>query len=265
MGCSREGTLDISAELVTQGLGTQFVGQRVLYYPSTSSTQDRVREAAKDGAPEGTIAIADEQTAGRGRLRRRWVTPPASSIAVSILLRPRPEELPRLSMVAALAVVEAVEEVAGVKPALKWPNDIMVAGKKLGGILIESEVGHEGLPSAIVGIGINVNMDLSAFPEIAATATSLSMALGRPVSRLALLQALLRHLEGYYLALRRGEPVPRQWAANLETIGQQVQAKMGEVVMEGVAEGVDEDGRLLLRRSDGSLTRLVAGEVTLKV
>jgi len=168
-------------------------------------------------------------------------------------------------MVAALAVLSAVAKVSKLQASLKWPNDVILHAKKLGGILVESEPGPErGRAIAIVGIGVNVNLEVAAFPEIAQTATSLSAELGHPVSRLELLRALLVELERYYLALQASEPIHQEWARHLETLGQPVRVTAGEHIEEGLAEAVDEEGRLLLRRSDGSLARLVGGEVTLR-
>jgi len=225
---------------------------------------DVAREQARSGAEEGLVVIADEQTAGRGRFRRRWLTPPGSSLALSLLLRPQAEQLPKLGMMAALGVLEAVAKVTALRASLKWPNDVILNGRKLGGILVESELDPGGRATAIVGIGINVNLDVAAFDEIAQGATSLSTELGHGVSRLELLWALLAALERNYEALKGGQGLHKEWAEHLETIGQRVRVIAGGDVEEGLAEAVDEEGRLLLRRDDGSLAHLVGGEVTLR-
>lgn len=253
---------DLSHDAILQRLTTQFVGRNLFYYPVTSSTMDVARKAAREGASEGTTVVAEEQTAGRARLGRSWINPPGV-IAISIILRPEMSQLLRLTMVASLATSRGIERATGLKSTIKWPNDILINGKKVSGILTESALRGQSVDWAVVGIGINVNFDPKAFPEIADTATSLSNELGKEVSQLEVLLNLLREIELFYLALRRGEPIHEEWRNCLETLGKMVQVKSGNDVEEGYAESVDSDGSLLLRRSDGSLARFITGEVTL--
>ena len=245
-------------------LGTKFVGQKTLYYPVTSSTMDVAKQAVSDGAREGTIVIADHQTAGRGRLGRKWVSSPEDSILVSIILYPKIEELRLLNMIAALAVAQSIEKLTDLKPVLKWPNDVLIEGKKVSGALIETDVHGEEARSAVVGIGLNVNLDPSSMGEISQTATSIREMAGHEVSRLDALQLLLREFEELCLALRHGEPVHQEWQRRLETLGKDVAVRRGSEVWEGRAESVDKDGNLLLRCLDGSLRTVMAGEVTLR-
>ena len=256
--------MDISPASLRRRLKTKFVGHNILYYPVTSSTMDVAKQAVRDGAAEGTIVIADHQTAGRGRLGRTWLSPPDSSILLSIILYPNLEQLPRLTMAAALAVARSIEKVAGLEPVIKWPNDVLIDGKKVSGVLIESDVQGDTVHYAIVGIALNVNLDPSSIPEISETATSLKQALGREVSRLHVLESLLGELEQLYQALRRGEPIDKEWRRRLETLGKQVAVRCGGEVKEGCAESVDDDGNLLLRLPDSSLLTIAAGDVTLK-
>jgi BirA family biotin operon repressor/biotin-[acetyl-CoA-carboxylase] ligase len=245
-------------------LKTRFVGHQTLYYPVTSSTQDIAMQAVKDGAREGTIAIADHQTAGRGRLGRKWLSSPDNSIMVSIILYPDIEHLRQLNMVAALAVAQSIEKLTRLKPVLKWPNDVLLEGKKVSGALIESDIQGERVGSAIVGIGLNVNLDTSSLAEISDTATSLKEMLGREVPRAAILEGLLCEFEEVYQELRHGQPVIKEWQRRLQTLGKEVLVKRGNEVWEGYAESVDKDGNLLLRRPDGTLSTIIAGDVTLK-
>lgn len=254
---------ELSPASILKGLGTSFVGQNILHYPTLPSTMDIARQIAKEGAAEGTILVAEEQTGGRGRGRREWVSPPGS-LSLSILLHPAPVYLPRLFIVASLAVSHSIEAVTGLKTQIKWPNDILTRGKKVSGILIESELRGKGVDFAILGLGLNINFDPSAFPEISSTATTLSKELGEEVSPLMILQRLLREVERLYLAAKAGEPLHEEWRQRLETLGKTVRAKWGDTVEEGYAESVDPDGSLLLRRPDGSLARIVAGDVTLR-
>lgn len=255
---------DIPLTSIVENLRTKFIGQNILYYPVTPSTMDAAKQAIREVAAEGTVVIADHQTAGRGRLGREWLSPPDSNILLSIVLYPMPEQLPRLTIAACLAVAQSIEKVTGLETTIKWPNDVLIAGKKVSGILIESDAHGDRVNYAIVGIALNVNLDPTTIPEISETATSLKEMLGRKVSRREMLIALLDEFETLYNALRRGEPIDREWRQRLETLGQRVAVRCGDEVQEGVAEGVDEDGNLLLRHSDGSLMTIAAGDVTIK-
>lgn len=255
---------DLSPASLRRRLRTKFLGHNILYYPVTSSTMDVAKQAVQDGVSEGTIVIADQQTAGRGRLGRKWLAPPDSSVLLSIILHPKLGELPRLNMAACLAVAQSVEKVTGLKPTIKWPNDVLIDGKKVSGVLIESDVQGDTVNYAIVGMALNVNLDPSSIPEISETATSFKEVLGREVSRLTVLESLLSEFEELYGAIRRGEPIDREWRCRLETLGKEVTVRCGQVVREGCAESVDEDGNLLLRLHDGSLMTIAAGDVTLK-
>ena len=253
----------LSAASITSELETRFVGQRVIYYPSLTSTMGVARREAQQGAAEGTVIIADEQTAGRGRRGRVWLSP-RGSIALSVILYPSLSHLPSLIMLASLAVVHSIESVTGLKSQIKWPNDVLVNGRKVCGILIESDVQGNAVNYAIIGIGINANLRLADFPEILPIAASLSDEMGRDVSRLSIIRCLLVETERVYLALSAGGSIYEEWRDSLVTLGRRVCVKTGEAIYEGVAESVARDGSLLLRGPDGSLTRIVAGDVTLR-
>jgi BirA family biotin operon repressor/biotin-[acetyl-CoA-carboxylase] ligase len=254
----------LSPASITNNLDTRFVGQRVIYYPRLTSTMDVAKREAQQGAAEGTIIVADEQTVGKGRLNRGWLSP-EGNIALSIVLYPSLPYLPFLIMLASLSVVHSIEAVTGLKSQVKWPNDILINGRKVCGILIESEVRGDMVEYAIMGIGVNVNLRLSSFPEILSTVTSLCDELGGEVSRLSLIQRLLVEIERFYLSLLAGESIYEEWRDRLVTLGKRVQVKTGKTVYKGIAESVAGDGSLLLRQSDGSLTKIVAGDATLVV
>ena len=254
---------NLSRDAILQRLKTRFVGQNLFYYPSVTSTMDIARKAAKEGAGEGTTVIAEEQTKGRARMGRAWINPPGV-IAASIILHPEMSQLLRLTMVASLATSRCIEQTTGLATTIKWPNDVLINGKKVSGILTESALRGQSVDWAIVGIGINVNFDPRAYPEIANIATSLSVELGKEASQLEVVLHLLHEIELSYLALRRGEPINEEWQSRLETLGKTVQVKSGEGLEEGYAESVDSDGSLLLRRPNGTLARLATGEVTLR-
>jgi BirA family biotin operon repressor/biotin-[acetyl-CoA-carboxylase] ligase len=253
----------LSPEVITQDLETRFVGRRVIYHSSVTSTNELAKEEARHGAEEGTVVIAGEQTVGKGRLRRNWLSP-EGSIALSLVLYPEVAQLPSLIMVASLAVAHSIEAVTGLKPRLKWPNDVLVGDRKVSGILVESGVRGSSVDYAVIGIGVNVNFKVSNFPEISPTATSLSDELGRKVSLPRLVRRLLVELEGYYLALVARASLYEEWRDSLVTLGKEVRVESGGAVQVGIAQSVARDGSLLLRLPDGSLSRIVAGEVTLR-
>ncbi len=254
---------NLSPASITSNLGTRFIGQRVICYSSLTSTMAAAKQEAQLGAVEGTVIIADEQTAGRGRIKRAWLSP-KGSIALSIILYPSVVNLPSFIMLASLAVVHSVETVTGLRSQIKWPNDVLVNDRKVCGILIESSVRGNIVDYAIIGIGVNVNLKLSDFSEILSTATSLSAELGREVSRLRIIRRILVEVERLYLALQAGESIYEEWRDSLVTLGRRVRIKSGKTVYEGVAESVARDGSLLLRHSNGNLSRIVAGDATLR-
>ncbi|MEW6141934.1 MAG: biotin--[acetyl-CoA-carboxylase] ligase [Chloroflexota bacterium] len=246
---------------ISRLLKTQFLGRKLVYYPSLPSTMDTARELAHSGAAEGTTIIAGTQTAGRGRLGRNWLSP-EGALAMSVILRPELNQLPQLIMVASLAVVKTIKESTALDARIKWPNDVLIRGKKVCGILTESEIKGHQASFAIVGIGLNINMNPVAHPDIAAIATSLSGELSRPVSYEETTAGLLNNLETYYLRVRSGQPVALEWRRNMETIGKAVRIRNGNEVVEGIAEDVSADGALLLRLGDGGLVTIFAGDVT---
>ena len=252
----------LSPPLITDNLATRFIGQKVIYYPRLTSTMDVARQEARQGAAEGTVVIAGEQTAGKGRVKRVWLSP-KGSLALSIILYPAITYLPYLIMLASLAVVRSIEAVTGLKAQVKWPNDVLINGKKVCGILIESEVRRNTVAYAIIGIGINVNFQLSDFPKILPIATSLADELRKEVSRVDMLRHLLVEIEKLYLTLPDGEAIYQAWRDRLVTLGRKVQVKSGKAILEGIAESVARDGSLLLRHANGSSTKIVAGDVTL--
>jgi BirA family biotin operon repressor/biotin-[acetyl-CoA-carboxylase] ligase len=265
----------IDAPRIQAALNTRVFGRKLVYLPRTGSTNDVAKDLAAQGAPEGTVVLADEQVAGRGRMGRRWSAPAGTCLLCSILFHPTllPAHANRLTMLCSLATADAVEQIAGLAVDLKWPNDVIVQSpipnlqspnwRKLAGVLTETGVIGEQLDFAIVGIGVNVNVEPEVLPSLAPDATSILAEVGGPVDRLVLLVAFLSGVEQRYDALRAGQSPHREWTARLATLGQRVQATTSEGVLNGVAESVDEDGALLLRLPNGELRRLLAGDVTL--
>jgi BirA family biotin operon repressor/biotin-[acetyl-CoA-carboxylase] ligase len=255
----------LSAERVCSRLGTAIIGRECIHHPEIGSTNEEARRLAEQGACEGTVVICDFQTAGRGRLDRRWEAPRGSSLLFSLVFRPdlAASEAAQLTMVCGLAVLDAVRETSGLDAGLKWPNDIVRGDAKLGGVLTELEVRAQDVVFAVVGIGLNVNVDPSELPgNLLLPATSISHELGRRAERLPLLQALLQSIEVRYLALRSGRSPHQDWAAHLVTLGKMVRLTgVGDAGVVGIAEDVGADGALLVRLADGTLERVLSGDV----
>ena len=249
---------------VEQFLTTRYIGTKLVLLPTAGSTNDIARQLAAGGTPEGTVVVAEQQTAGRGRRGRTWVSPPGC-LYLSVVLRPRlhPSNAFYLTMLAAIAVLDGVYGEAGLTCQVKWPNDILVGGKKLAGILTETSTTGDSLDFAVVGIGLNVNLDATAFPEIARTATSLSGELGRDVSRAPVLASVLGQMERWYDELRAGNTalIYRHWRDSLAYIGQLVMVAHESGSWEGIAEDADADGTLILRQADGRVRRVTVGDV----
>ncbi|MEA3396711.1 MAG: biotin--[acetyl-CoA-carboxylase] ligase [Chloroflexota bacterium] len=249
-----------------------WLGRRFLYLERTTSTSEVLRQLAEEGAAEGLVILADEQTAGRGRLARRWEALPGDSLLFSLLFRP-PEPFAyhatRTTMLCGLALRQAVALGAGLTTSLKWPNDLIIerAGdwRKLAGML--SEIGMTGGRPAflIVGIGLNVNIPVESLSRLAPNATSLLAEIGHDVGRVALLDTFLQRTEALVERQRAGWDPLAQWRAGLAWRGRTVQVHLPTETLAGVAEDVDAEGALLLRLPDGSRRRFPAGDVSLRL
>ena len=247
-----------------QRLTTRFVGRRLLYFTSTTSTMDVARSEAETGAPDGTVVLAEEQTQGRGRFDRAWVSPAGQNLYLTLIIRPSLDRLRSLSIVAPLAVALAVGDSTDLSPRIKWPNDVLINGRKLSGILVESEVIGQSAKYALVGVGVNVNFDIEQSPEIAGVATSLKRELGRETSREDLLAVFVNRFEQLYEDAPKGDAVLQQWRSRLDTLGREIRITFRDQVYEGLAEDVDRDGNLILAQADGTRRTIEAGEVTLR-
>ncbi len=259
-------SISLTENYVQSILETRTLGRPTQYHPSIGSTMDEARRLAEAGAAEGLVVLADEQTAGRGRLDRTWWAPRGACLLLTLLLRPTlpARQAGRLTMIVSLAVCDALAEVGGVQAQIKWPNDVLVGKRKICGILTELDLSGEMLNYALIGIGINVNVEFGDAPPLMAPATSVLVETGRRVSRLALLAALLSNLEARYEAFKVGASPHQEWTARMATLGQPVQAAGAAQAISGIAVGVDEDGALLIQAADGSVRRVLAGDVTLQ-
>ncbi len=253
----------VNAATIVTGLETRFIGRNFLYFDTVTSTMDIARSHAISSAPEGTAIFAEMQTRGRGRLKREWLTP-KGNIAVSIILYPPKNYVSQLIMLSSLAVKNAIQHVTGLDCRLKWPNDILINEKKVSGTLIETKMQIDKLDYAIIGIGINVNMEITQQKEISGFATSLAHETGHTVPRSVLLPVLFKEMEHLYTSSRGNQSLFSEWKANLGTLGQFVQAHHAGSSFEGVAEDVETDGTLLIREQNGNLLRFTVGDVSLR-
>lgn len=240
-------------------------GRPLVYAPRLTSTQTLAAHLAARAWPEGTIVLAEEQTAGRGRQGRAWFAPWGQALLVSAVLRPNlaSARASQLTMLAALAAAEAIEDICSLPIFLKWPNDLYLRGRKLGGILTEAQLAADGtrMEVAIVGIGINVTVDFTAQPALQETATSLHREAERPPARADLLLELLPRLEARYREVIAGGSCHSAWSQRLLWIGEPIHVVSAQGVVRGVARGVDDQGALLVERDDGVIEAVWAGDV----
>ncbi|AZK47204.1 biotin--[acetyl-CoA-carboxylase] ligase [Paenibacillus lentus] len=249
-----------------QAMNTKSFGRKLKLLEVTTSTQEEVRLLAELGAAEGTLVIAEEQTIGRGRQGRRWHSPAGKGVWMSLLLRP-PLPLtraPQLTLLSAVAVCRAIRAVTGVEVGIKWPNDLLVHGRKICGILLESIGEDEMIRYCIAGVGIDANLEPSDLPpELRTIATSLQIESGRKVDRVVLIGAVIAELEKFYeLYLEEGfAPIGHLWEALSVTTGQDITVKTAQGEVRGRAMGLDENGGLLVMQEDHRLTTIFSGEV----
>jgi len=274
--------LDI--EMLSLSLDTQYFGRRdrLLYLPTVDSTNTLALQLAHERPDEGLVALTDSQTAGKGRQGRRWVDVPGCNVLMSIVLRPLfPPHL--LVMIASLAVVDAIARTCQITPAIKWPNDVLIEERKIAGILIETSHDAQGQMVAVIGIGLNVNGPieevahyLAEQASYVAHATTLETVCGHPVSREELISSVVGSLEDAYLALQQetldgssaatastltSRLVRERWRDHLATLGRAISVRQGDSTISGVAEDVDDNGELLLRRHSGDLINITWGSV----
>jgi BirA family biotin operon repressor/biotin-[acetyl-CoA-carboxylase] ligase len=248
---------------IMAGLDRQRLAGPVWHFVTLPSTNDLAKDLARRGYPEGMVLVAETQSAGRGRLGRVWESPPGTGIYLSLLLRPPlpPTELPKLTLTAAVAVVEALKEVTALEIGIKWPNDIIFGGKKLGGILTEMETESDQISHVILGVGLNINT--LAFPDhLAELATSLGNT-GRTYSRLAIVKAFLAAMDRWYgtfLDQGFGE-ILAAWRREAVTLGKPVRVRLGAREVSGLAIDVAPDGALLVEKPGGEVEKIISGEI----
>ncbi len=256
---------DLLARLGGKGV----VGRDIRVFENTTSTNDVVEKLARDGVKEGAVVFAEAQTKGRGRLGRKWVSAAGKGLWFSVLLRPdlRPQEATQLTVAGATALARAVEAQTGLKTEIKWPNDLLVGGRKAAGILTELSAELDRIKHVVLGIGVDVNLTAAEFPaELRKIATSLRIEAGRAIPRPELAVAILRELDHDYARIGAGKfaEVADEWESRCTTIGRQVAIQVGDREIRGRAESLGEDGALLLRTDHGHLERIIGGDVTLE-
>lgn len=247
---------------VTYNLNTEFIGKKIYYFDSVPSTMDAALQKGMEGAPEGTLILSEAQTKGKGRLGRSWDSPKYKGIYLSLILRPKvlPNDSPILTLLASISICEAVKEVTGIDARIKWPNDIVVGNKKLGGILTELNAETDQIHFMIIGTGLNVNNDKnSLFPG----ATSLKEQKKENINRISLLQEILRRVEINYINFQKCGcgPIVDQWRSCNITLGRRVKIVCQKRHLEGEAVDIDTDGGLLIRNDSGLTKKVMAGDV----
>jgi BirA family biotin operon repressor/biotin-[acetyl-CoA-carboxylase] ligase len=261
---SKPDKLDI--ELITAKLQTNTLGKSIHYYDEVDSTNTRAQTLVKEGAAEGTLVIAEHQTSGRGRMGRQWYSPKGKGLWMSLVLKPRIplQYAPQLTLLVAVALCRSIRKLTAINVGIKWPNDLLVDGKKVSGILLESSADEEKLQHVIAGVGISVNLGLDDFPEeIRDVASSLSIQAGSKIDRVELLCQFMMELETLYnLYHEEGfTPIKMLWEALNVSIGCVVRQQSTKGLLEGTAEGIDDHGALIVRLTDGSLARWYSSNV----
>lgn len=243
-------------------LQTRWAGKSVHAYEACDSTNDIAWNLAQNGAEEGTLVVTEKQNKGRGRLGRSWSSPAGKNLLFSLILRPgwSPETLGRLTLTTAVSMTRAIRDETGVLSGIKWPNDLVYKGAKLGGILTEMSAEADRVKFCIVGIGLNLNSDPSVLPE---GALSLKKIIGQAVDRTGLLKSFLRHFENDYDTVRenRFEGIADEWRRFSETIGRRVTAQLADRQIEGQAVDIDPQGCLWIRRDNGLQERVISGDI----
>lgn len=252
---------------IREGLDTKVFGKRdIVYFTETDSTNTRAKDLAARGAPEGTLVISERQTKGRGRKGRSWFSPSQGGIYTSLILRPSisPSEAPKITLLSAVVVAETLRSLTGLSAIIKWPNDILINGKKIAGILTEMSTEMDSIDHIVVGLGLNVNTP--SFPDdIREKATSIFIETGKHFPRVRFIQEYLKWYEEYYEIFKRTgfEPVIKRWKELTNIIGQRITVEMVSKKYSGEVQDIDKDGVLILKDNKGKSHRIFSGDVTL--
>ena len=256
----------ITADEIRLGLTTNFIGKNIHYEESVESTQKIAHRLSNEDEPEGTIIIAEEQRSGKGRMDRTWHSPKYTGIWMSLIIRPNIPltKAPQLTLLTAVAIVQAMEEETGLQPEIKWPNDVLLNGKKVTGILTELQAEADRIHSIIIGIGINVNQKKEDFPsELQEKASSLFIEKGEVISRAGLIKSFFKHFEKLYLLyLDQGFfPIKLLWEGYAVSIGKILKARTLTNVIEGKALGITDEGVLKLEDETGFVHHIYSADI----
>lgn len=256
----------LQLDQVRDGLITRRLGTRLHYFPELDSTNAYAKRLAEQGAGEGEVVLAEAQTRGRGRLGRSWVSPPFVNLHVSVILRPElpPVHAPQITLMAAVALADTITSFIGNPPAIKWPNDILVDGRKLAGVLTESSCEAGRIEFVILGIGVNLNYPVAWMPEaIRERATSIITLTQNRICREAFVRRLIQDLDRCYGELQEVgfAALALRWQALFGLRGRKVRAEMTDQIVTGTAKGIDRDGALIVEDDQGKPHRIVAGDV----
>ena len=252
-------------EEIQSGLRTRYFGKgKIVYLETTDSTNTRARELANRGTPEGTLVMAEEQTAGRGRKGRVWHSPEKGGIYLSLILRPKisPLEAPKITLLAGIAAAESILSLADIDVHIKWPNDILIGKRKVAGVLTEIASDLDEVSHVVTGLGINANVREFP-PELQDVATSLALEIGRPVDRAALVRAFLEPYEHYYTIFLQGrtDVLLERWKALSRTLGSRIAVEISGKRITGMARDIERDGSLMLETPDGKTHRVFSGDL----
>ena len=257
----------IRLQRIKEELLTKLIGKTIHYFSEVSSTNDLAKEMAAIGAKEGTVIIAETQTSGKGRIGRKWASP-RGGIWLSTILRPKlsAKDVPKLTLMTSLVVAKTTSQLFNLKTEVKWPNDVLVNAKKVCGILTEANTSGDITNFVVVGIGINANIELDSLPkQVRENATSLKHELKREIDREQFLRVLLEKMEHYYIMLAEGKfnPILKEWKSLCGFLDSYVEVTSWEEKIEGWAIDVDENGALIIRLQDGTLRKVLSGDVSL--
>ncbi|HYA89062.1 MAG TPA: biotin--[acetyl-CoA-carboxylase] ligase [Nitrospirota bacterium] len=251
---------------IKTGLKTRVIGKEIHIYPEISSTNTRAMEMASDNAHAGTVVIAETQTGGKGRLGRKWISP-KGNLYFSVILRPEIplHKAPLITLMGAVAVASAIRKACNVHAVIKWPNDVLISGKKVCGLLTEMSAEQDRIRHIVLGIGVDVNMDLDVLPtDVRMMTTSLLSETNKKINRTALLREILRELDHWYqVFLHDSADMLKAWENLNMTIGSRIAVSGAGDVLEGLAQGVDTEGRLIVKLDDGTTRTVAAGDVTI--
>jgi len=258
----------LRASVIKKRLGTSIFTDNIVYHEVIPSTNTLAKELAAHGAAEGTLVLADEQTRGRGRSDKVWLSPAGTNLSFSIVLRPhvRVSQTFVFTMGLALAASDAVKKTTGLRPLIKWPNDLYVEGKKMAGILTEFSVRKKEVESVILGLGLNINWSPREDESMHYPATSVFAETGKKASRMELLVEILKSYEKDYRKVLAGriDGIYKRWNELSMIKGKEVTVDLGHKTVRGTATDIDEEGALVIIKSDGRVEKIQNGEVSIR-